>query len=98
MFRLCIGLVLALGLTINALAADVKVLAPIAAKRAVLAAISVFAKATGHKVLVSWCGTEAITKRVADGEKVDLVVNAAQNIDRQSSDGKLIASTCTDFG
>jgi molybdate transport system substrate-binding protein len=57
----------------------------------------VFEKATGHKVLVSWSGTEAITKRVADGEKVDLVVNAAQNIDRQSSDGKLIASTRTEF-
>jgi molybdate transport system substrate-binding protein len=72
-------------------------LAPNAAKETVLEAISVFEKATGHKVLVSWSGTEAITKRVADGEKVDLVVNAAQNIDRQSGDGKLIASTRTDF-
>ena len=97
MFRLCIGLVLALGLSSTARAADVKVLAPNAAKEAVLEAISVFGKATGHKVLVSWSGTEAITKRVADGEKVDLVVNAAQNIDRQSGDGKLIASTRTDF-
>jgi molybdate transport system substrate-binding protein len=97
MFRLCFGLVLVLGLTSTALAADVKVLAPNAAKETVLVAISVFEKATGHKVLVSWSGTEAITKRVADGEKVDLVVNAAQNIDRQSSDGKLIASTRTDF-
>lgn len=97
MFRLCIGLVLALGHTCTALAADLKVLAPNAAKEAVLEAISVFEKATGYKVLVSWSGTEAITKRVADGEKVDLMVNAAQNIDRQSGDGKLIASTRTDF-
>jgi molybdate transport system substrate-binding protein len=42
-------------------------------------------------------GNEAITKRVAEGEVVDVVVNAAQNIDRQSKDGKLAAATRTDF-
>jgi len=57
-------------------AAEIKVLAPNAAKESV---------------------TEAITKRVADGEAVDVVVNAAQNIDRQSKDGKLAAATRTDF-
>lgn len=80
-----------------AAAADVKVLAPNAAREAVSEAIAVFERATGQKVIVSWSGTEAITKRIADGEVVDLVVNAAQNIDRQSKDGKLAGSSRSDF-
>jgi len=86
-----------LGFAFAATAADLKVLAPNAAKESVTEAISVFEKTTGHKVSVSWSGTEAITKRVADGEAVDVVVNAAQNIDRQSKDGRLTAATRTDF-
>ena len=46
---------------------------------------------------MAWSGTEAITKRVAEGEAVDVVVNAAQNIDRLAKDGKLVATTRTDF-
>jgi len=79
------------------MAAEVRVLAPNAAKESVTEAISVFEKATGHKVVIAWSGTEAITKRIAEGEVVDVVVNAAQNIDRQSEDGKLAAATRTDF-
>jgi molybdate transport system substrate-binding protein len=66
------------------MAAEVRVLAPNAAKESVTEAIPVFEKGTGHKVVIAWSGTEAITKRIAEGEVVDVVVNAAQNIDRQS--------------
>lgn len=86
-----------LGIAFAASAAEIKVLAPNAAKESVTEAISSFEKATGHKVSVSWSGTEAITKRVADGEAVDVVVNAAQNIERQSKEGKLAGATRTDF-
>jgi molybdate transport system substrate-binding protein len=79
------------------MAADVRVLAPNAAKDSVSEAIAVFEKATGHRVVASWSGTEAITKRVAEGEVVDVVVNAAPNIDRESKDGKLRGTTRTDF-
>ncbi len=95
--RLVTCLIASVGLASAVMAAEIKVLAPNAAKEAVTEAISVFEKATGHKVSVSWSGTEAITKRVADGEVFDVVVNAAQNIDRQSKDGKLAAATRTDF-
>jgi molybdate transport system substrate-binding protein len=95
--RLATVLIASLGLVCPALAAEIKMLAPNAAKEAVTEAVSVFEKTTGHKVIISWSGTEAITKRVADGDAVDLVVNAAQNIDRQSKDGKLLAATRTDF-
>lgn len=95
--RIATCLIASLGLACSAMAADIKVLAPNAAKESVSEAISVFEKATGHKVVISWSGTEAITKRVAEGEAVDVVVNAAQNIDRQSKDGKLTGATRTDF-
>jgi len=79
------------------MAAEIKVLAPNAAKEAVTEAISVFEKSSGHKVVVTWTGTEAISRRITDGEIVDVVVNAAQNIERQSKDGKLTGATRTDF-
>lgn len=95
--RLVTSLIVSLGFAAAATAAEIKVLAPNAAKESVTEAILIFEKTTGHKVSISWSGTEAITKRVADGEAVDVVVNAAQNIDRQSKDGRLAAATRTDF-
>ena len=90
-------LLASLGLACSALAAEITVLAPNAAKESVSEAISVFEKATGNKVVAAWTGTEAITNRIAEGEAVDVVINAAQNIDRQSKDGKLTGATRTDF-
>ena len=95
--RIATLLLTSLGLACSVMAAEIRVLAPNAAKESVSEAISVFEQATGHKILVAWTGTEAITKRVAEGEVVDVVVNAAQNIDRQSKDGKLAGGTRTDF-
>lgn len=95
--RLVSCLVAFLSFTFAATATEIKILAPNATKDSVTEAISIFERTTGHTVNISWSGTEAITKRVADGEAVDIVVNAAQNIDRQSKDGKLAAATRTDF-
>lgn len=95
--RIAVLLLTLLGINCSAMAAEIRVLAPNAAKESVVEAISFFEQATGHKVLVTWTGTEAITKRIAEGEVVDVVVNAAQNIDRQSKDGKLRGETRTDF-
>lgn len=95
--RIATLLLASLGLACSVMAAEVRVVAPNAVKESVSEAISVFEQATGHKVAVAWTGTEAITKRVAEGEVVDVVINAAQNIDRQSRDGKLRGETRTDF-
>ena len=95
--RIATLLIASLGLACSAMAAEIKVLAPNAAKESVSEAISVFERTTGHKVVVAWTGTEAISKRVAEGEAVDVVVNAAQNIDRQAKEGKLTGATRTDF-
>ena len=95
--RIAVLLLASLGLACSAMAAEIRVLAPNAARESVSEAISVFERVTGHKVLVAWAGTEAITKRVAEGEVVDVIVNASQNIYRQSKDGKLAGGTRTDF-
>ncbi len=95
--RIAMLLLASLGLACSAMAAEIRVLAPNAAKEPVSEAISVFERATGHKVVVAWTGTEAISKRVAEGEVVDAVVNTAQNIDQQTKDGKLTGGTRTDF-
>lgn len=95
--RITTCLLTSLGVACSAMAADLRVLAPNAVKESVSEAISVFEKAAGHKVVISWSGTEAITKRVADGEVVDVVVKAVQNIERQSREGKLTGATRTDF-
>lgn len=82
---------------IQASAAEIRVLAPNAAKESVTEAVTNFEKSSGHRVTISWTGTEAITKRIAEGEIVDVVVNAAQNIDRLTTDGKLSQGSRTDF-
>jgi len=82
---------------LHATAADVRVVAPNASREAISEAASRFEKSSGHRVIISWTGTEAITKRIMDGEVADIVVNAAQNIERLSSDGKLLQGSRTDF-
>ena len=81
----------------QATAADIRVLAPNAAKESVSEAVTTFVKSSGNKVIVSWAGTEAITKRITEGEVADIVVNAAQNIERLTTEGKLSQGSRTDF-
>jgi molybdate transport system substrate-binding protein len=83
--------------SISATAADLIILAPNAAKEAVLEAVARFENASGDKVIAHWSGTEAITKRIGDGEVVDVVINASQNIDRLIADRKLFPDSRTDF-
>jgi molybdate transport system substrate-binding protein len=72
-------------------------MAPNAVREAVSEAVEVFEKSSGHKVIATWVGTEAITKRITEGEVADIVVNAAQNIDRLTTEGKLSPGSRTDF-
>jgi molybdate transport system substrate-binding protein len=77
-------------------AAEVKLIASAAMKGAVSELIPSFEKASGHKVITMWAGTEAITQRVAGGEMVDVVLIAAPNIDKLMAAGKVIAGSRTD--
>lgn len=77
-------------------AAEIKVVASAAVKHVVLELVPAFEKSSGHKVTIAWAGTEAITKRVSDGEMADIVLIAAPNIDKLISEGKLVAGSRAD--
>lgn len=78
-------------------AAEVKVIAANAVKESVLEVIAGFERASGHKVIAAWGGTEAIAKRVTGGEIFDVIIIAAPNIDKLAQDGKVVQGTRTDF-
>jgi molybdate transport system substrate-binding protein len=77
--------------------AEVKVIAANAVKESVTPIIAAFEKESGHKVVTAWSGTEAIAKRISDGEIFDVVIIAAPNIDRLAQDGKVVPGSRTDF-
>ena len=77
-------------------AGEIKVLASAAVREPVFELIPAFEKASGHKVTTIWAGTEAITKRISDGEVVDIVLIAAPNIDKLIAQGKLVAGSRAD--
>jgi molybdate transport system substrate-binding protein len=78
-------------------AAEIKVLSANAVRDALMPTITAFEQATGHKVTISWGGTEAITKRVADGEFADVALIGSASIDRLMAAGKLTSGSRTDF-
>ncbi len=78
-------------------AAEIKLIAANAVKASVLEIIANFEKSSGHKVVAVWSGTDAIAKRVDSGEVFDVVVIAAQNVDKLAQEGKVIAGSKTDF-
>ena len=88
------ALVMAMGL---AQAAEIKVIASNAVKGSVQDVTSRFEKTSGNKVVMTWGGTEAITKRVSGGDVFDVVIIAAPNIDRLMAEGKIVRRSRTDF-
>src|SRR6185436_6044791 len=93
--RCAVSIFLAMALTASslpALAAELKVVAPNAVKEAVAEIAARFEKETKHKLVLRWAGSEAISKRVSDGEIFDFVVNTSAGIDRLAKDGRLVAA------
>jgi len=78
-------------------AAELAVVAPNAVKEAVAEIAAHFEKETKHKLVVSWAGSEAISKRVSDGEIFDVVINTATGIDRLAKDARLVAASRRDL-
>jgi len=77
-------------------AAEVKLMASIAAREAVLDLLPAFERTNGHRVSVTWTGTEAAARRIADGELADVVLIAAPNIDKLIAAGRLVAGSRAD--
>ena len=83
--------------TSTAYGAEVRVMAVNAIKEAYLELVSVFETASGHKVTTIWGGTEGISKRVSEGEVVDIIIIAAPNLNKLIMEGKLVASSRADI-
>lgn len=78
-------------------AADLKVVAPNAVKEPVVEAAARFERETGHRIVLSWGGSESISKRLKEGEAFDVVVNTAQSVAQFSTEGLLLQGTRSDL-
>jgi len=73
------------------------VIASNAVKEALAELVPGFAKASGHAVTVIWGGTLDISKRIRDGEVVDIVILGADRIDDFIRQGRLTAGSRVDI-
>jgi molybdate transport system substrate-binding protein len=96
LFGKLVAAVIAIGIN-AAHGAEIKVMATNAIKEPYLELVSRFEKASGHKVVTTWGGTEAIYKNVSGGEVTDIVISASTGIDKLISEGKLAAGSRTNF-
>jgi molybdate transport system substrate-binding protein len=81
----------------GACAAELRVAAPNAVKESVSEIAARFERDTGHRVVFAWTGSEAITRRVSEGEAFDVVLNVDRNVDRLTADGRLVPGSRVDF-
>jgi molybdate transport system substrate-binding protein len=85
-----VGAIMAAGI---ANAADIKVIGSPGTRAPYTLLVPDFERATGHKVMTTWGGVNAVAKRVADGEIADVVMLPAPQIDDLIKLGKLVAET-----
>lgn len=78
-------------------AAALRIVAPNAVKEVVTDAAARYERASGNHTVFTWSGSEAIAKRIGDGEVFDVVLNTPQNLDKLAKAGKIVSSTRTDF-
>jgi molybdate transport system substrate-binding protein len=69
---------------------EITVIASNAVRNAYLKLVPAFEKTSGHKVTTMWGGTGDITKRIADGAVVDIVIVGQSGIDSLVKQGKLV--------
>jgi molybdate transport system substrate-binding protein len=86
-----------LSLAVSAHAAEVKVLATNAVEGACRELTPQFEKASGHKVTAIYTGTLDAQKRLAAGEKFDVVIMASNAIDDLIASGTLAAGSRVDL-
>ncbi len=84
-------------LSASAFGAEIKLLASNAVKEALDDLLPQFEKASGHTVKTEWGGTPDITKRIAGGEVVDIIIIPASGIDTLIKQGRLATGGRTDF-
>lgn len=95
---LCLSLAMVpTAFSLAAAAAELKVIAPNAVKEAVSEIASRFEQETKHKLVLNWAGSEAISKRIAEGEVFDVVINTSVGVDGLAKQGKVSAGSKHDF-
>ena len=77
--------------------AELKVIAPNAVKEAVAAIGARHSKEKNTEIAFTWAGSEAIAKRVGEGEAYDVVLTTSAGIDKLAGDGKLDPKSKADF-
>lgn len=91
------ALAASLFLSVQAVAADIAVLATGATKEIILELIPQFEKSSGYKVVTTWTGTAGIRKRIGDGEVYDLIIVGAPVIDAFIQQGKVASGSRTEL-
>lgn len=76
---------------------EIKVLSSIATREAYLQLVPQFERTTGHKVATTWAGTTDIMKRMAAGERYDLVMISSAELDELIRQGKIVAGSRVDI-
>jgi molybdate transport system substrate-binding protein len=77
--------------------AEIRVLSSIATKEAYLELVPAFERATGHKVSTTWAGTVDIMKRMAAGERYDVVMISSKELDELVQQSKVAAGSRADL-
>ena len=78
-------------------AAEIKVLSTQATEEAYKELVPQFEKASGHKVTTVFTGTLDLQKRIAAGEKYDLIIMAGPSIEELIKAGKIVPGSRLDI-
>src|SRR5258705_1046648 len=78
-------------------AAEIKVLSTQATEQSYRALVPQFEKATGHRVTTIFTGTLDADRRLAAGEKYDLLIMSRPSIEEHIKDGKLLQGSRVDL-
>jgi len=89
--------VLACAVPAVAMAADLRIVAPNAVKEVVSDAAARYERASGNATVITWSGSEGVTKRVSDGESFDVVLNTPANLDLLVKAGKIVPGSQVNF-
>lgn len=82
----------------GATAAELRVIVPGAVKNVLPGIAGEFERATGHRVTMMFGTGGAVLKRALDGEAGDIVIAAAEGLDRLVRENRVVAGTRTDLG
>jgi molybdate transport system substrate-binding protein len=77
--------------------AEIKVLSSIATREAYLELVPHFERASGHKVTTTWAGTVDIMKRMAAGERHEVVMISSKEMEELIQQGKVDGGSRADL-